>query len=196
MKRSLGRRLVATPSVVWIVGTFDRNDRPNLMAAAWAGICCSRPPCLAVSLREATYSYQAILDRQAFSVNIPTAEQAEVADYLGLASGRDVDKIAACGLTATPSEHVDAPLVEEFPMSFSCALIHTLKIGLHTLFVGEIRDVQADDVILNEADRPILSMLNPLLFSAGEQRYYATGDAIGPAFEMGKKFLDDIDPLS
>ena len=138
MKTSLGANTAAYPTPVFVVGTYDQKERPNVMTVAWGGICCSKPPSVCVSLREATHTYQAILDREAFTVNVPSAEQVKVADYFGIASGCDVDKFAVAGLTATRAEHVEAPLVEEFPLNLECSLIHTLKIGLHTLFVGEI----------------------------------------------------------
>lgn len=186
MKRSLGRKTLILPSPAWIVATYDKEGKPNVMTAAWGGICCSKPPSVCVSLREATYSYQAIVDRGAFSLNVPSADQAKIADYIGIVSGRDVDKLATAGLTAVKAEHVDAPIIEEFALNLECSLIHTLKIGLHTLFVGEILDVKAEESILSEKDRPSIEKLNPPIFSTGEAAYYAIGEKIGPAFEMGK----------
>jgi len=71
MKRSLGAGTLAVPSPVWVVGTYDAEGRPNVMTAAWGGICCSRPPCIYVSLREATYSHGNIMSQRAFTVSIP-----------------------------------------------------------------------------------------------------------------------------
>jgi len=186
VKRSLGRKTLILPAPVWVVGTYDANGKANVMTAAWGGICCSKPPSVCVSLREATYTYQAIIDREAFTVSVPSAEQVRQADYIGIASGRDVDKFAIAGLTAVRAEHVDAPSVEEFPLNLECTLIHTLKIGLHTLFVGEILDVKAEESILNDNDRPSIEKLNPPIFSTGETAYYAVGQPLGPAFTIGK----------
>ena len=188
MKRSLGSLGLPAPSPVWVIGTYDSSGAPNLMTAAWAGICCSKPPAVGVSLREATYTYGNIVGRKAFTVNVPSAPQAKTADYLGIASGRDGDKFAAAGLTAVKGRLVDAPSVAEFPLSIECRLLHTLKIGLHTLFVGEIADVQAEDSVLVEG-HPTLDRLAPFLFSAGEQAYYAVGPRIGPAFQIGRELL-------
>lgn len=188
MKRSLGAKTLALPTPVWVVATYDAEGKSNGMTAAWGGICCSKPPCVCVSLREATYTYGAILDREAFTVNVPSAEQVKIADYFGIASGRDVDKFAIAGLTAIKAEHVDAPLVEEFPLNLECRLIHTLNIGLHTLFVGEILDVKADESILDNDERLSIKKLNPPIFSAGEAAYYAIGEPLGSAFSIGKEF--------
>lgn len=187
MKRSLGAKTLALPTPVWIVATYDSNSKENGMTVAWGGICCSKPPCVCVSLREATYTYGAILERKAFTVNVPSAEQVKIADYFGIASGLDVDKFAIAGLTATKAEHVDAPLVNEFPLNLECALIHTLKIGLHTLFVGEILDVKADESILNDSERPSIRKLNPPIFATGEGAYFDIGQSLGVAFSIGKE---------
>lgn len=188
MKRSLGAATLAIPSPVWVIGTYDSDGTPNLMTAAWAGIVCSRPPAVSVSLREATYSYANIVERKAFTVNVPPAEKVEIADYLGIASGRDVDKFAAAGLTAERSTIVDAPLVADFPLSLECRLLQSVGLGLHTLFVGEILDVKADDAILVDG-RPALDRARPILFSAGEQAYFAVGERLGPSFRLGRRLL-------
>ena len=187
MKQSLGAKTLALPTPVWVVSTYDAEGKANGMTAAWGGICCSKPPCVCVSLREATYTYAAIVEREAFTVNVPSAAQIAIADYFGIASGRDVDKFAVTGLTATKSEHVDAPLINEFPLNLECALIHTLKIGLHTLFVGEILDVKADESILNDSERPSIRKLNPPIFSTGEASYFDIGQSLGAAFSIGKE---------
>ena len=55
MKQSLGAKTLLFPTPVLLVGTYDREGKPNLMSAAWGGICNSQPPSIAVSLRKATY---------------------------------------------------------------------------------------------------------------------------------------------
>jgi hypothetical protein len=76
MKRSLGAKTLIVPTPTWIVGSYDKQGRPNGMTAAWGGICCSDPPCVAVSLRKATYSYGSLVRAyapswQAFSASFP-----------------------------------------------------------------------------------------------------------------------------
>ncbi len=188
MKRSLGAMTLALPAPVWVIGTYDSAGAPNLMTAAWGGIACSKPPAVSVSLREATYTFANIVDRKAFTVSIPSVAQARQVDFLGIASGRDVDKLAEAGLTATRSELVDAPYVAEFALSLECRLLHSLKIGLHTLFVGEIVDVKADEEVLVDGI-PTVDLVKPFVFSVGEQAYYAVGDFVGPAFRLGRDLL-------
>ena len=139
-KRSLGAKTLVYPTPTWIVGSYDKQGKPNGMTAAWGGICCSDPPCIAVSLRKATYSYASLVNRQAFTISVPSQAQGKAADYFGLVSGRDTDKFAATGLTPVRSDLVDAPYVAEFPLVLECKVLHMFDLGLHTQFVGEILD--------------------------------------------------------
>ncbi len=186
MKKSLGAKTLLCPTLVLVVGTYDRQGKPNAMTAAWGGICCSRPPCVAVSLRKATYSHGSIVARQAFTISVPSAAQAREADYLGIASGRSADKFAAAGLTPVRSDLVDAPYVQEFPLVLECRLVHTFELGLHTQFVGEILDVKADEAVLGPDGRPDIKKIRPLVFAPGTSEYYEIGNLVGQAFVIGE----------
>jgi flavin reductase (DIM6/NTAB) family NADH-FMN oxidoreductase RutF len=65
-KRSIGAKTRIYPTPTWIVGSYDAQGKPNGMVAAWGGICCSDPHCVAVSLRKATYSYGSLIKRRGF----------------------------------------------------------------------------------------------------------------------------------
>jgi flavin reductase (DIM6/NTAB) family NADH-FMN oxidoreductase RutF len=157
------------------------------MAAAWAGICCSRPPCVAVALRKATYTYGNIVARWAYTVSFPSEVHVAAADYAGIASGRDGDKFETLGLTPVRSELVDAPYVAEFPLVLECRLLHTVEIGLHTQFIGEIVDVKADPSALDERGEPHIERVKPLIFATGPRAYYGLGGFLGEAFSIGRR---------
>ena len=187
MKKSLGARTIAVPTPAWAVGTYDKNGRPNVMTAAWAGICCSSPPCVYVSLRKATYTYGNIMERKAFTVSIASEDNAEEVDFFGLVSGRDVDKFALTGLTPVKSELVDAPYVDEFPLVFECRVIHVIEIGLHTEFIGEIIDVKGDSSVLNNEGLPDIEKVRPIVYSPSSRVYHKIGQFLGEAFSIGKR---------
>jgi len=187
MKKSFGAKTLVFPTPVWVVGTYDKEGRPNIMAVAWGGICCSRPPCVAVSLRKATYSYSSIVGRKAFTVSVPSEDYAVQADYVGIASGKDVDKFAATGLTSVRSDIVDAPYVGEFPLVLECRLLHTIEIGLHTQFIGEILDVKAEESVLGEKGFPDIEKVRPLLFDPEINTYHGVGKLLGRAYSIGKE---------
>lgn len=186
MKKSLGAKTLLYPTPVSVVGTYNKEGKPNIMTAAWVGVCCSRPPSVAVSLRKATYTYGNIMERRAFTVSIPSEKYVKQTDYVGIASGRDVDKFSRAKLTPVKSEVVDAPYVEEFPLVLECKLVHTIEIGLHTQFVGEIVDVKADEAVLDNGI-PDIKKVNPILFVPEARTYYSVGSFLGKAFSIGKE---------
>ncbi len=182
MKKSLGRPTLVYPHPVFIIGSYNIKNRANIMAASWGGVCCSKPPCVCVSLREATYTYKNLTVNKAYTVNIPSVKYAKEADFAGIASGEDVDKFEKTGLTPVKSESVNAPYVEEFPVSLHCKVLDTVKIGLHTQFIGEIMDVIADEEILDEKGKPILEKVAPFCYDSANRNYYEVGKVIMRGF--------------
>ncbi|MCE5266880.1 MAG: flavin reductase family protein [Planctomycetaceae bacterium] len=187
MKKSLGAKTILYPTPVLVVGTYDEHGKANVMTAAWGGICCSVPPCVAVSLRSATYSHGNIVRRGAFTVSIPSERFVKEADYFGIASGRVEDKFAATGLTPARSQFVDAPYVQEFPLVLECRLAHIFELGLHTQFVGEILDVKIDEEVLDKDGLPELQKLLPIAFAPETREYQALGRRLGTAFSIGRR---------
>ncbi|BCS52522.1 flavin reductase family protein [Geobacter sp. SVR] len=187
MKKSLGAKTLLFPTPVLMVGTYDQDGKPNLMNAAWGGICCSQPPCVAVSLRKATYSYAAIVERKAFTVGIACENRMVEADYLGIASGRDANKFSVARLTPVRSDLVDAPYAAEFPVVLECRLLHTIEIGLHTQFIGEILDVKGDDDVCGDDGLLDIMKIKPLIFDTSHRGYHGVGPMLGRAFSVGKQ---------
>jgi flavin reductase (DIM6/NTAB) family NADH-FMN oxidoreductase RutF len=187
MKKSLGAKTILYPTPVFIVGTYDKEGKPNVMSAAWGGIACSVPPCVAVSLRKATYSYGSIVEQKAFTISLPSEDYVKEADYFGMVSGRDEDKFAATGLTPVKSKLVNAPYVEEFPFVVECTLLHTFELGLHTQFIGEIMDVKVDESLFGEDKLPAIEKIKPIFFAPENRAYHGVGEYLGKAFSVGRE---------
>lgn len=185
MKKSLGPKTLLFPTPVWVVGTYSKDRKPNVMTIAWGGICCSNPPCVAISLRKATHSYGNIVERNAFTINVPSEAHAKEVDYFGLVSGKDVDKFSITGLTPIRSDLVDAPYLKEFPLVLECKVIHTFEIGLHTQFIGEILDAKAEESVLGEKGLPDIEKVSPFVFSPERRIYHKVGEYLGDAFSIG-----------
>jgi flavin reductase (DIM6/NTAB) family NADH-FMN oxidoreductase RutF len=187
MKKSFGAETFIVPAPVWCVGSYDKKGKPNVMTIAWGGICCSKPPCVTISLRKATYTYGNIMERRAYTLNVPSDKHVQEADYFGMASGRDVDKFKETGLTPMKSEKVDAPYVAEFPIVLECKVVHHYEIGLHTQFIGEILDVKIEDAVVNEEGEPDMEKIRPFVFGLKPPKYYSVGEVAGVAFKIGRK---------
>jgi flavin reductase (DIM6/NTAB) family NADH-FMN oxidoreductase RutF len=144
---------------------------------------------VAISVRKATFTYGNLLKREAFTVSIPSVDHVVEADFFGIVSGRDVAKLAAAGLTATRSELVDAPYVEEFPVVLECKVVHVAELGLHTQFVGQIMDVKVEEDCLNDDGRLMADLIRPFSWAPIDNNYYALGERLGRGFTLGKAYV-------
>lgn len=187
MKKSLGAKAVVYPTPVFVVGTYNDDGRPNVATAAWSGICCSSPPCIAVSLRKATLTYENIMAREVFTVNVPSEDYVVEVDFFGIAQGRKVDKFVKTGLTAVRSPLVEAPYIKEFPFILECRLMQSVELGLHTQFIGEILNIEADESICREDGVIDVEKVRPLVYSPEIRRYFGLGKYLGDSFSIGKK---------
>ncbi|MDR2522852.1 MAG: flavin reductase family protein [Synergistaceae bacterium] len=188
MKKNVGRKLGIYPTPVVVVGTYDKDGKPNLITLAWAGICCSEPPSVQISIRRERYSHKAIMERRAFSVNVPSVKYLAETDYAGMASGQNADKFKAANLTSVRGELADAPMVLEFPISMECRLTHCVEVGSHDLFVGEILACWIEEEVLQPSGRPDPQKVAPLVFIPGSE-YFALGELLSSAYGPGKKLM-------
>ena len=147
-KRSLGAQPLLYPEPAFLVATYDATGKANVMVAAWGGICSSNPLSLSVSVRPERWTHDALLARKAFTVGIASESMLAAADFVGIASGRSFDKFALAGLTAVRAEKVDAPYVAECPVVLECSLSQSVHLGAHTMMIGNILDVKADEECL------------------------------------------------
>lgn len=187
MKKSIGPKPVLFPTPVLIVCTYDAQGVPNAMNVAWGGIACSEPPCVAISVRDHRKTYENIMEKKAFTINIPSEKHMKEADYFGIVSGKTEDKFKATGLTPVKSDLVDAPYIKEFLVVLECALKATHKLGIHTQFIGEIKDIKVEESALNAKGFPDPEKMKAFMFDPSTSAYYATGKFLGQAFLIGKK---------
>jgi flavin reductase (DIM6/NTAB) family NADH-FMN oxidoreductase RutF len=126
------------------------------------------------------------MERQAFTISVPSEEYLSKADYFGTVSGKNVDKFALSGLTPVKGDFVDAPYVGEFPLVIECKVLKTVEIGIHTQFIGEIMDVKADESVIDGNGVPDIEKLKPAIFTPESRGYYGVGRYLGKAFSIGK----------
>ena len=194
MKISLGAKTLVYPTPAWVIGSYDQNGKPNIMTVAWGGVCNSKPPQITISLRKATYSYGCIMERKAYTINHLPEQYVAAVDYCGMASGRSADKFKETGLTPVGSSVVDAPYIAEANLVIECQLSQAIEVGLHTMFIGEIVDVKADQEVLDASNVPDPLKLLPIIYATGAQRYYGLGRDLGKGYSVGKTIKPSTDP--
>lgn len=176
-----------TPVPIWVIGTYDALGKPDAMTAAWVGIVNSEPPVICVGIRPSRYTYENIKNKRCFSVNIPSKDYADEADYFGIESGKDVDKFKKAGLTAKKCFSISAPYIEEFPMHIECQLKDRVNLGSHIVVFGKIVGSYTDEDKTTQEGKPDIEKIIPILYDPGTKSYYTSGQHIGKGFVRGLK---------
>ncbi len=182
-KKKLGPTTLLFPMPAVLVGTVVEG-KANFMTAAWCGIACQTPPAISLAIHKARHTHTGILAEGAFSINVPSVEQARVTDHCGIYSGRKEDKAALFDIFYGDMDTV--PLIAECPLNLECRVLHTLDIGSHTLFVGEIIQTHISDSCETDG-KPDPVKIDPLVYGPGVQEYFALGKPVAKAFHAGKK---------
>lgn len=166
--------LAPVPAALVSCGTMEN---PNALTVAWTGITCSDPPMTYISVRPERYSYEIIKNSGEFVINLTTGAMARATDFCGVRSGREMDKLAAAGLTVEPANAVSAPVITQSPLSLECRVRQIIPLGSHDMFLAEIVAVDVEEKLLDEAGKLRLEKAGLMAYSHGE--YFAIGKKIG-----------------
>lgn len=163
-----------------MVTCADGEGHTNVMTAAWAGTICSDPVMVSVSIRKERYSHDIIRDSGEFVICLTNRKLAKVTDFVGVRSGRDMDKFALEGdlhITKAKARFVKAPLIAESPVCLECKVTQVLELGSHDMFLAEVVSTDIDDQYLDENGRLDLHKADLIAYSHGE--YYSLGTLLG-----------------
>lgn len=188
MKKNLGAVPAVYPMPVLMVAAYDENRTVNVMNAAWGMICDMDK--IALFISEGHKTTQNILKAKAFTVSIADKAHTAEADFFGIATGNKMpDKFERTGFHAVRSEFVNAPVIEEFPVTMECELAEIINTDSMYAIVGKIVNTQADETVLNEKDKVDPTKLNALIFDQFQSGYYVTGEKVGQAWNEGKELM-------
>ena len=165
------------PAPAALVSCQGADGAPNLITIAWCGNINSIPPMLSISVRPERHSHKLITETGEFVVNLPGKKLARATDYCGVASGRDVDKWAACKLTPLAMEKTACPGVAEAPVNIACKVTQTVRLGSHDMFLATVEEVAVDAKLIDAKGKFILEKADLLCFAHGD--YYLLGERKG-----------------
>lgn len=169
-----GALLAPVPPTIVTCGTVDK---PNALTVAWTGILNTHPPKTYVSIRPGRYSYNLIKESGEFVINLTSKELVRAADFCGVRSGRDMDKLAACGITAEESTEVTAPSLAESPLSLECRVTDVIPLGTHDMFMADVVAVTVKEELLAQDGKLRLDKGGLVAYSHGE--YFELGKKLG-----------------
>lgn len=185
MRKDFGKETVVAPLPVFIIATYNENGVPNAMNAAWGGQSDYHEVIFHLGSHKTTENLQI---KKAFTLSLADKKNLLIADYFGMESGRRVNKIEKSGVHIIKSRFVDAPIIEEFPLTLECKVTEISKTaGGEFRVVGEVVNMSADETILNEQGNIDLGKLEPLSYDSASRSYRVLGGIAGQAFHDGLK---------
>lgn len=175
-------RRMLNPGPVAIVTTSWRG-MANAAPIAWCAPLSMEPPMVGIVVHPHRHTADMIRFSEAFAINIPGPRLLKQTAFLGSLTGLNNNKLEASGLELFNPLLIDAPLIEGCLAWIECTLQDVIRIGDHTLFVGNVARVQADDDayaqqwLLREPD------YSPLTFIGG-RRYAVIGEPLDAEFQV------------
>lgn len=188
MKKNLDINSYLFPMPVLMIASYGDDDEVDVMNMAWGGICARNMVALNIGERHKTTDN--IKKRMAFTLSVADTDHLDEADFFGIASGHDMaDKFERSSMHAIKSEHVDAPIVEEFSITLECKVVELQNTVYGFRILGEIVSISADEKILDADGQVDAAKLDAFAFDPFKHGYYKIGEKVGQAWENGKKYM-------
>ncbi len=174
------------PQPVLIIGTYDKNGKPNAMNAAWGGQWDAREIMISLGSHQTTDNLAINPD---FTIAFATAATMIAADYVGITSGRSTpDKMTRTGWTIAKAPNVNAPVFGEFPMTLECRTKQKIGEGTGGFnLVAEIVNILCGEKYLAADGKPDVEKMGIITFDPVHHTYIELGKTVGNAFADGKK---------
>ncbi len=183
MRKDLGNKMNFLPLPVLMIGTYDKDGKANVMNAAWGGIYDYGKIYIALSKHKTTENLEL---KKAFTVGFATKKTEEISDYFGVVSGNKEDKIAKTGVHVTKSNFVDAPIIEEYPLTLECT-VDSFEDGE---LIGNVVNCSVDEEYLDENGKIDIDKMEIITFDMVSNTYRVLGEVVGNAFKDGLKLKD------
>lgn len=181
VRKNFGAVPFLFPQPVLIIGTYDENGKANAMNAAWGGIVGADEIIIDLSHHKTTEN---MLKTKAFTVSAADVEHMAACDYVGIVSAsREPQKMEKAGFTTTKSSLVNAPIINELPVTLECELVQVID---GSKYLGKIKNVSVDERVLGTDGEISLDLFHPITFDTVHRSYYNLGEKVGNAFKDGK----------
>ena len=189
MMKDLGAKAVAYghPMPVMMVATYDENWIVNVMNSHWCTM--SEGGHIVLCIGESKKTHSNIEKMRAFTVALANREFIREADYFGIATGHSVPgKFTKTGMKAVKSAHVNAPIIEGFPLVMECELAEVIRTEHFNAVIGKIVNVAVDESVLSEKNKIDVTKTGMLLFDSFSSSYFTLGDKVGKAWSEGRNY--------
>ena len=188
MTKDFGAKPYLYPMPTYMIGTYNEDDTVDVMMMAWGGICAE--DMVALNLETEHKTVANLESRKAFTLAVPGIDTIKESDFFGIASSNKMDdKFERSGLHAVKSDKVDAPIIEEYPLTLECEVVEMQNQPYGLRVLGKILNVRADEKVLDEKGKIDAGKLNAFAFDQMRNGYYAMGEQVGTAWKSGVEYM-------
>lgn len=167
-KVDLKGSVILNPVPVVMVTSRGKDGKDNVFTVGWVGTVCTKPPMLSISVRPERLSHKYISETMEFTVNLPTSKLTKAVDYVGVRSGKTVDKIKEMNFTMREGTNVSSPYIDECPVSIECKVKTILQLGTHDCFIADVVGSHVNKELFDEKGKIHLEKADLITYCHGE----------------------------
>lgn len=186
-KVDLKGSVILNPVPVVMVTSRGKDGKDNLFTVGWVGTVCTKPPMLSISVRLERLSHKYISETMEFTVNMPTSKLTKAVDYVGVRSGKTVDKIKEMNFTMKEGTNVSSPYIDECPVSIECKVKTVLQLGTHDCFIAEVVGSHVNKNLFDEKGKIHLEKADLISYCHGEYFKMDTNPLGSFGYSVAKK---------
>ncbi len=186
-KVDLKGSVILNPVPVVMVTSRGKDGKDNVFTVGWVGTICTKPPMLSISVRPERLSHKYISETMEFTVNMPTSKLTKAVDYVGVRSGKTVDKIKEMNFTMKEGTNVSSPYIDECPVSIECKVKTVLQLGTHDCFIAEVVGSHVNKNLFDEKGKIHLEKADLISYCHGEYFKMDTNPLGSFGYSVAKK---------
>jgi len=181
MKKNIGKYNAAFPTPIVVVGAMVEG-KPAWFEVAWIGIGDS--DIVTLSVTPSHYTCKGINENKVLSIALTNEKTLQRADYVGIVSGKKVDKSEVFAWTRG---ELGAPIIDDADVVMECELLDTYTQHGMNLLVCRVKNTYVEEDKLDEKGKIDYGKVKPILFEP-RFNYLRTGEILGPCIKPGKEY--------
>lgn len=178
MKKSIKPQRGFYPQPAYLIGTYKDNHVPNFALITQITNCSVNPPTIMFFTRGNNITHKLIDEKKVFSANMVNEDLLIFADFCGINSGENINKLEEWNYKIDSGKVLDVPIIDVSPFVYECEFIDKFKIGDGIIYIGEIRNIQIDSSIKKTEYGEINLMdFKPVIYAPS--KYYSLMRSLG-----------------
>ncbi len=169
-----------------MVTSRGKDGKDNVFTVGWVGTVCTKPPMLSISVRPERLSHKYISETMEFTVNLPTSKLTKAVDYVGVRSGKTVDKIKEMNFTMREGTNVSSTY-NFYVVLIECKVKTILQLGTHDCFIADVVGSHVNKELFDEKGKIHLEKADLISYCHGEYFKMDTNPLGSFGFSVAKK---------